>query len=202
MAARLASSNSTSCGISAIVECETPRLYLRQWRESDRAPFAALNSDPVVMEFFPALVSRESSDASIDEWQLQFAERGWSNWAVEVKETRAFAGFVGLSIPRRVLPFSPCVEIGWRLARSHWNRGFATEAARGALSVGFERLALAEIVSFTSALNLRSRAVMERIGMHNAHQDFEHPGAPEGSPLRVHCLYRMSREQWSANGAC
>jgi RimJ/RimL family protein N-acetyltransferase len=153
------------------------------------------------MEFFPAPIGREASDASIDAWQSQFAERGWSNWAAEVSESGEFIGFVGLTIPRRALPFSPCVEAGWRLARSHWGKGFATEAARGALRIGFERLGLFKIVSFTTIHNRRSRAVMERIGMHNANEDFEHPGVPEGSPLRLHCLYRLSREQWQANDA-
>ena len=184
--------------MGAIIELETPRLRMRQWRESDREPFAVLNTDPVVMEFFPALVTREASDASIDAWQSQFAQRGWSNWAVEVAETQTFIGFVGLSIPRRVFPFSTCVEIGWRLARAHWGNGFATEGARGALRVGIEQLALPEIVSFTTVLNLRSRAVMERIGMHDTHEDFNHPGIPEGHPQRLHCLYRMSQAQWSA----
>ena len=179
--------------MAGVIEFDTPRLRLRQWRESDRDPFAALNADPVVMEFFPALLSREASDASIDAWQSQFAERGWSNWAVEVRDTEAFIGFVGLSLPRRVLPFSPCVEIGWRLARAHWGKGFATEAALGAVRVAFEELALPEIVSFTTLLNLRSRAVMERIGMQDSHEDFEHPGVPPGHPQRMHCLYRMRR---------
>jgi RimJ/RimL family protein N-acetyltransferase len=183
------------------IEIETARLRLRQWRESDRAPFAAMNADAQVMEFFPSLQSREASDASIDEWQSQLAERGWSNWAVEVLSSRVFIGFVGLSVPRRVLPFSPCVEVGWRLARPHWGLGYATEGARAALQVGFERLELAEIVSFTSVLNARSRAVMERIGMRNAHEDFEHPGVPDNHPLRPHCLYRITRAQWSGNPA-
>lgn len=185
---------------SAIIEFETPRLRLRQWRESDREPFAALNADAAVMEFFPAPIGRAASDASIDAWQSDFASRGWSNWAAEVRETRDFIGFVGLSVPRRVLPFSPCVEIGWRLARAHWGRGYATEAACGALRVGFERLGLSEIVSFTSIRNLRSRAVMERIGMRDAHEDFEHPGVPEGHPLRLHCLYRLQRTHWRPAG--
>lgn len=183
------------------IEIETACLRLRQWRESDRAPFAVMNANAEVMEFFPSLQSREASDASIDAWQSQFAERGWSNWAVEVQLSRAFIGFVGLSIPKRVLPFSPCVEIGWRLARSYWGRGYATEGARAALRVGFERLGLAEIVSFTSVLNSRSQAVMERIGMRNTHEDFEHPGVPENHPLRPHCLYRITRTQWSENAA-
>jgi len=181
------------------IEFETPRLRLRQWRDSDRAPFAAMNADPMVMEFFPAVQSRAASDASIDMWQAQFAERGWSNWAAEISSTGEFIGFIGLSIPKRALPFSPCVEIGWRLARAHWGHGFATEGALAALRVGFEQIALDEVVSFTSMLNIRSRAVMERIGMRNTFQDFEHPGVPEGHALRVHCLYRFTREKWREN---
>lgn len=181
------------------MELETARLFLRHWRESDREPFAAMNADPVVMEFFPAPQSRATSDASIDAWQAELEERGWSNWAVELRSTRQFIGFVGLSVPRRALPFSPCVEVGWRLARAHWGRGYATEAAQAALRVGFERRALPEIVSFTSLLNVRSRAVMERIGMRDMHEDFEHPAVPEGSPLRAHCLYRITRAEWGEN---
>lgn len=186
---------------SAPIEIETARLRLRRWRDSDRAPFAAMNADPEVMEFFASPQSREASDASIDAWQAQFADRGWSNWAVEVLSSSMFIGFVGLSVPRRVLPFSPCVEVGWRLARPYWGRGYATEGARAALRVGFERLDLAEIVSFTSVRNLRSRAVMERIGMRNAHEDFEYPAFPENHLLRPHCLYRITRAQWSENAA-
>jgi RimJ/RimL family protein N-acetyltransferase len=183
-----------------IVEVDTARLRLRQWRESDREPFAALNADPAVMEFFLSPLSRESSDASIDAWQSQLASRGWSNWALELKASGELLGFTGLSIPRRVLPFSPCVEVGWRLARTHWGQGYATEAARAALEVGFVRLDLPEIVSFTTVGNVRSRAVMERIGMRDAKQDFEYPGFPEGHPLRRHCLYRISREAWPQSG--
>ncbi len=183
-----------------IVEVDTPRLRLRQWRAADREPFAALNADPAVMEFFLSPLSRESSDASIDAWQSQLASRGWSNWALELKASGEFLGFTGLSIPRRVLPFSPCVEVGWRLARKHWGQGYATEAARAALEVGFVRLDLPEIVSFTTVGNVRSRAVMERIGMRDAKQDFEYPGFPEGHPLRRHCLYRIAREEWAQSG--
>jgi RimJ/RimL family protein N-acetyltransferase len=187
--------------VASAIEFETQRLRLRQWNDSDREPFAALNSDPAVMEFFPSLPSRAASDASIDSWQSQFASQGWSNWAAELAASGQFIGFVGLTVPRRVLPFSPCVEIGWRLARSFWGQGFATEAARGALRVGFEHLALPEIVSFTVRANQRSRAVMERIGMRSTGEDFEHPGVPEGSPLRLHCLYRITRARWGENAA-
>jgi RimJ/RimL family protein N-acetyltransferase len=187
--------------VASAIEFETQRLRLRQWKDSDREPFAAMNSDPAVMEFFPSLQSRAASDASIESWQSQFASQGWSNWAAELVASGQFIGFVGLTVPRRILPFSSCVEIGWRLARSFWGQGFATEAARGALRVGFERLALPEIVSFTASSNQRSRAVMERIGMRNADEDFEHPGVPEGSALRLHCLYRIKRVRWGENAA-
>ena len=183
---------------AAPIELETARLKLRLWRDADRAPFAAMNADPAVMEFFPALQCREASDASIDAWQAQLDSRGWSNWACELAESGEFVGVVGLTVPRRVLPCSPCVEVGWRLARPFWGRGLASEAARAALDAGFGRIGLAEIVSFTALANLRSRAVMERIGMHDAHQDFEHPGVPEGHPLRMHCLYRIDRAGFEA----
>jgi len=183
---------------AAPIELETARLRLRRWRDADRAPFAALNADPAVMEFFPAPQSREASDASIDAWRAQLESRGWSNWAVELVESGEFIGFVGLSVPRRALPCSPCVEVGWRLARRFWGRGLASEAARAALGAGFERIGLTEIVSFTALGNLRSRAVMERIGMRDAHQDFEHPGVPEGHALRLHCLYRIDRPGFEA----
>ena len=179
------------------IEVETPRLRLRQWRDSDREPCAALNADPLVMEFFPAPQDRAASDAMVDAWREQIETRGWSNWAVEARATGEFLGFIGLSVPKRALPFSPCVEVGWRLARAHWSQGYATEGARAALRVGFERIGLAEIVSFTALLNVRSRAVMERIGMRDAKQDFEHPAVPEGHRLRPHCLYRITRDEWS-----
>lgn len=187
--------------LPAPLEPLTPRLRLRRWRDSDRAPFAAMNADPAVMRYFAGLVSAEDSGRSIDAWQQAFAERGWANWALELRATGQFIGFVGLTIPRRVFAFSPCVEIGWRLAGAHWGQGFATEAARAALRVGFEPLQLARIVSFTSRVNAPSRAVMQRIGMADSAEDFDHPALPEGSPLRRHCLYRLTREQWLAQGA-
>jgi RimJ/RimL family protein N-acetyltransferase len=175
---------------------ETARLRARTWTDADRAPFAALNADPDVMRYFPAPIARAASDASIDAWQAQLVERGWSNWAIEERASGTFIGFVGLSVPKRVLPCSPCVEIGWRLARAHWHRGYATEAALGALRVGFEQIGLDEIVSFTALGNRPSRAVMERLGMRDADENFEHPGVPEGHPLRMHCLYKLSRADW------
>ena len=179
----------------------TPRLRLRQWQASDQAPFAAMNADPLVMRYFAGPLGPEASAASIQGWQLAFAERGWSNWALSLRDTGEFIGFTGLSLPRRTFAFSPCVEIGWRLAAAHWGQGYATEAARAALQCGFDTLALAEIVSFTSVINRPSRAVMQRIGMANSGEDFEHPALPEGSPLRLHCLYRLCREVWAAGRA-
>ncbi len=178
------------------IEHESPRLRLLAWQGRHVAPFAALNADPEVMRYFPSLFSEEQSRAQIDFWLAQFAERGWSNWAVELKESGEFIGFVGLWTPRQALPFSPCVEIGWRLARRFWGHGYATEGAQASLQVGFERLGLAEIVSYTALSNTPSRAVMERIGMRNTGQDFDHPAVPEGSPLKRHCLYELTSEAW------
>jgi RimJ/RimL family protein N-acetyltransferase len=187
--------------VAEAIEFGTARLRLRQWRDADREPFAALNADPVVMRCFAATVTREASDRSVDAWQAEIAQRGWSNWAVELVKSGEFIGFVGLTVPRRAeLPFMPCVEIGWRLARAFWGQGYATEAARAVLGVGFERLGLAEIVSFTSLANQPSRAVMQRIGMLDSGEDFDHPALPLGSELRRHCLYRITHQRWALAG--
>lgn len=182
-----------------LIEFETERLRLRQWRAEDREPFAQLNMHPKVMEFFPNVLDRVESDAMADRCQSLISERGWGLWAVEAKGTREFIGYVGLHIPIQDLPFSPCIEIGWRLAFPHWGKGFASEAARAALRVGFEQLGFLEIVSFASLQNLRSRAVMERVGLRDSGVVFEHPAIPPGHALRRHCLYRLSREQWLGN---
>jgi RimJ/RimL family protein N-acetyltransferase len=183
--------------MTEIIEFNTERLLLRQWRESDRSPFAALNADAEVMACFPALLDRQASDELADRCQALIAARGWGFWAVELRSNGDFLGFVGLREPVQALPFSPCVEIGWRLARQYWGRGFAFEAAQGALRVGFETLGLAEIVSFTALPNLRSQRLMERLGMVREAATFEHPLVPHGSPLRTHCLYRLKRQAWT-----
>jgi len=183
-----------------LIELETERLCLLAWHERHMAPFAAMNADPEVMQYFPATLTEEQTRAGVEIWRTQFAERGWSNWAVELKQSGEFIGFIGLSIPRRPLPFSPCVEVGWRLARRFWGHGYATEGGKASLAVGFERLGITEIVSFTSLANLPSRAVMERIGMRNTRRDFDHPAVPDGSPLRRHCLYAITSVQWQ--GSC
>jgi RimJ/RimL family protein N-acetyltransferase len=172
----------------------TPRLLLRTWSDEDLAPFAAMNADPQVMEFFPKPLDRAESDAIVARIRAHFARHGFAQWAVEVPGVADFIGFVGLSIPRFEAHFTPCVEVGWRLAREHWGRGYATEAARAVLEYGFRDLALEEIVSFTTVANTRSRAVMERIGMtRSPDDDFDHPAVPEGHPLRRHVLYRARR---------
>jgi RimJ/RimL family protein N-acetyltransferase len=177
-----------------LIEFDTERLRLRQWRESDLAPFFALACDPQVMEFLLPLPTRADSDALAARAKARIAENGWGLWAVEEKASGEFIGFTGLNVPAAVLPFSPCVEIGWRFARHAWGRGLASEAARGALQVGFERLALGEIVAFTGVGNLRSAAVMARIGMtEDLAGAFDHPLVPEGHPLRAHRLYRIGR---------
>lgn len=166
---------------------------LRRWREDDKEPFAALNADPVVMEHFPATLSREDSDALAERIEAGFDEHGFGLWAVEADGE--FIGFTGLSVPRFTAPFTPCVEIGWRLARSAWGRGYATEAARASLEDGFGRAGLTEVISFTAVQNVRSQAVMGRLGMtHDPADDFDHPALPAGHPLRRHVLYRIRRQ--------
>lgn len=174
------------------ITLETERLVLRQWRPSDREPFAAMGADPRVMEHFPALLTRAQSDVLADRCEALIQERGWGFWAAELKASHEFIGFVGLHTPSPELPFSPCVEIGWRLSVAHWGQGLASEAARAALHFGFTSLALEEIVSFTALHNAKSRAVMQRLGMRDA-GTFEHPHVPEGSALRLHRLYRLPR---------
>lgn len=175
-------------------DIRTERLHLRRWVPSDREPFAALNADPQVMEYFPATLSRAESDAVADRIQDGFERRGFGFWAIEVPGVTRFAGFVGISVPRIDTHFTPCVEIGWRLAQTYWNKGYATEGARAALRFGFDIVGLDEIVSFTVTDNRRSRHVMEKIGMiYDPSGDFDHPMIAEGHPMRRHVLYRIRR---------
>lgn len=175
----------------------TERLLLRRWRDEDLEPFAEMNADPIVMQHMPAMLDRAASDALVQRFRDQFERLGYGLWAVERPGIAPFVGFVGLSVPRFSAHFTPCVEVGWRLARAHWGHGIATEAARAALRVGFELAGLDEIVSFTIPANTRSRAVMERLGMtRDPADDFDHPGLPPGHPHRLHILYRLTRERW------
>lgn len=176
----------------------TARLLLRPWTRDDRAPFAAINADPAVMEHFPGVLTRSESDAFVDHIEAGFARDGYGLWAVEVVGKASFIGFVGLEPPSFEAHFTPAVEIGWRLGKEHWGRGYATEAAREALRYGFEEAGLDQIVSFAVPQNLRSRRVMERIGMtHDPADDFDHPRFPDDARLRRHVLYRLDRTRWA-----
>jgi RimJ/RimL family protein N-acetyltransferase len=182
-----------------MTELTTERLLLRSWKDSDRAPYAALNADPEVMEHFLAPLTRAESDAMIDRVSAFLEEHGFGLWAVEVRGTGQFIGFVGLAIPTFEAPFLPGVEIGWRLAKDAWGNGYATEGARAVLAHAFGPVGLAEVLSFTATTNKPSQRVMERIGMtHDEAGDFDHPRLPDGHPLQRHVLYRINRAQWEA----
>ena len=169
----------------------TARLLLRPWREADKAPFAALNNDPRVYATLAGPMSREDSDALADRIVADLSADGWGRWAVEVPGVADFIGFTGLARPRFEAHFTPCIEIGWRLAYEHWGHGYVTEAARAVLDFAFDTLQFPEIVSFTAVGNVRSRAVMERLGFtHDARDDFDHPMLAADHPLRRHVLYR------------
>lgn len=178
-------------------ELWTKRLRLREWREEDRAPFAALNADPRVAEFLPTPLGRVESDAFLERAMQHFRDHGFGIYAVESRSERGCIGFIGLSVAPFEAAFTPCVEIGWRLAAEHWGRGLATEGARAVMAHAFGALRLAEIVSWTVPANARSRRVMEKLGMtHNPADDFDHPRLPAGEPLRRHVMYRLSATSW------
>lgn len=191
--ARKGTETGLQSGEHSFLMLETERLILRPWREEDREPFAAMNADPRVMEFFAATLSRLESDNLARRISDGLLQRGWGLFAVERKATGAFVGFTGLSIPTFTTAFTPCVEIGWRLAAEVWGQGIATEAAHAVLAFAFSELHILEVVSFTSVGNVRSRRVMEKLGMtHHASDDFDHPGLPEHHALRRHVLYRLT----------
>lgn len=169
-------------------------MLLRRWRPADLDPFAAISADPVVMEHFPAPLTREQSAAFIERQERSFDAVGYGLWALEVRREVELGGFVGLVDVEPRLPFAPAVEVGWRMARELWGRGLASEAARLALAYAFTELELDEVVSMTAVCNTRSRAVMERIGMQrDVGGDFLHPALPQGHPLQPHVLYRLRR---------
>lgn len=176
-------------------ELATARVWLRRWREDDCEAFARLNADPEVMRHFPALLTRAESDALIARFNAHFDQYGYGIWALEIPGVTALAGFVGFKHVDFDAPFGPAIEIGWRMRRDLWGQGYATEAAETVLAHGFDALGFDEIVSFTTRDNLRSRAVMERIGMmRDETQDFEHPKLPQGHRQRPHVLYRARRD--------
>lgn len=177
---------------------ETERLLLRQWREEDREPWASLNADPEVMEHFPASLTREENDAAMSRQVALIADTGRGFMALERRTDGAFLGFVGVKPSPADLPFGAAPEIGWRLARHAWGVGYAGEAARAALADAFARGA-ERVVSFTATPNLRSRAVMTRIGLHRRPDlDFDHPALPKGHRLERHVVHALARAQWEA----
>jgi len=173
---------------------KTDRLLMRRWRDADRAPFAALNSDPETMRFFPSTLDRAQSDAFADRIESLFEAQGYGLWALEVVETGQFIGFTGLNPMPEGVPGAGGVEVGWRLTRHAWHRGYATEAAKAALEVAFDGIGLPEIWSMTAVLNEPSQAVMRRIGLAEAAR-FEHPKVPVGHRLRPHVAYHLARPQ-------
>lgn len=184
-----------------VLQLRTPRLLMRQWGEADNAPFAALNADPEVMAHFPWTLTADESRALAYRYAARLEVDGYGIWAVEVLESGAFIGFVGLARPTWESAFTPCTEIGWRLSREAWGHGYATEAARAALQVAFTHVDLDEVVSFTAVGNLRSRAVIERLSMRrDAGGDFDHPRVAQGHPTRRHVLYRLTAAAWGDGG--
>jgi ribosomal-protein-alanine N-acetyltransferase len=180
---------------------ETARLVLRPWAEQDRQPFAELSGDADVMEYLLPLTTREASDGWIDRQMAHLAEHGCCFWAAEAKQDRAFVGAIGLVQVGYAAHFTPAVEVGWRVARAFWGRGYAPEAAAASIRFGFESLPVSEIVANTVPQNGRSRRVMEKLGMsYTAADDFDHPRVPEGHPLRHQVLYRLTRDRWLSQG--
>lgn len=176
-------------------QLESERLILRRWKKSDIKPFAILNSDPKVMEFFPRILSEPETGNLVVFIEECFEKHDLGLWAVDRKDTKEFIGFVGLWIPTFKADFTPCVEIGWRLLYEHWGKGFAPEAAMVSLEDGFSRLNLDEIVSFTTKANKKSIRVMEKIGL-SFKDEFEHPSLPEDHVLRPHVIYSITRDRW------
>ncbi|SRR5450830_1843202 len=185
--------------VAGLVTLSTPRLLLRPWRVSDLAACAAMNADSEVMRHFPSTLTRAASDQLVERIQAHINQYGFGLWVLEIPGEIPFAGYVGLLQVAFDAHFTPAVEIGWRLARPAWDRGFATEAAQRILHYAFTELHLKQVVSFTVPANNRSQAVMRRLGMHTrARDNFEHPRLPAGDPLRVHLLYRLQRAEWLA----
>jgi RimJ/RimL family protein N-acetyltransferase len=180
--------------IAAKFKIQTERLLLRPWKDADLAPFAEMSANPEVMEFFPAILSAAESNAMVGSFCEHFEKYGFGWAACELKSSSEFIGFVGLHRIEYETSFSPCVEIGWRIARKHWGQGFAVEGAEAMLEFGFKNLGLTEIVSMTAVGNLKSRRVMEKIGMtRNSEEDFDHPKVSDGHPLKRHVLYRIQK---------
>ncbi len=172
---------------------ETERLLLRQWQTQDLVPFAEMNQDSDVMRYFPATLSQAQSDALADKIQTNIAKNGWGFWAVEVKESHDFIGFVGLNHLQLPIPQAPFIEVGWRLAKAYWNQGYATEGAHKAIEFAFQQLQQPCVYAITAKQNAISQHVMHKLGMVNSRNDFDHPNVEHGHILQRHCLYKLCR---------
>lgn len=175
---------------------ETERLYLRNWQKSDKLPFAKLNADKEVMHYFPKTLTMDESNAMITRLQTFIDNNGYGLWAVEYKRTGDFIGFIGLNVPKLELPFSPCVEIGWRLDKAYWGQGLAVEGASACLDFAFNQLNLDSVVSFTAILNKNSQRVMQKLAM-VLDGEFDYPTIDEHSVLKRHCVYRINKQAWN-----
>ncbi|WP_341666788.1 GNAT family N-acetyltransferase [Alcaligenes sp. SDU_A2] len=185
--------------MSSPISLNTARLLLRPWQTSDLPAFARLNADPQALQYYPATLDRAQSDALAQRSQHLIEQQGWGQWAVQEQASGQFVGMVGLNIPVAKLHFQPCVEVVWRLLPEFWGKGYATEAARASVDFGFHTLKLAQIVAYTTELNLPSQAVMERLGMQRQPGTFDHPALPAGHPLAPHVLYTQNRSAWPAD---
>ncbi|WP_232799695.1 GNAT family N-acetyltransferase [Motilimonas sp. E26] len=180
-----------------ITSLGTQRLILRQWQDEDYAPFAQMSADENVMRYFPNILTRADSDALADKAKGLIADNGWGFWAVELKETGEFIGFIGLHCQEDAIPNTPFIEVGWRLAKQHWGKGYAPEGAQAALAFAFEQLDQPAIYAFTTLTNLPSQRVMTKLGMINIEQNFLHPKLAPEHPLAPHCLYRITKQQFN-----
>lgn len=182
---------------AAQITIKTQRLILRPWRPEDLEPFAKLNADPRVREFFPSILTREESDRSAEIMSREIKNQGWGFWAVSAPGVADFIGMIGIDHVHFEAPFTPAVEIGWRLSHEFWGKGYATEGAYAALQFAFDSLHLDEVVAFTAVKNRRSRAVMEKLGMHHTPaDDFDHPKVPDGNPVKRQVLYRIKQAEF------
>ncbi len=186
--------------IKLIAKLETERLILRQWQPKDFAIFAQMNADSDVMQYFPKVLSTETSNIIANKCQQLLKDNGWGFWAVSLKgdstKNDKFIGMVGLNKAHKDMPFAPNVEIGWRLHKEYWRKGYALEAAKESLKFAFEVLDLDEVVAFTAVINKPSQRLMQRLGMSNSYQDFYHPMLDSNHPLAKHVLYKISQKDW------
>lgn len=179
--------------------CETSRLIIRDWLDTDFMPFCQMNADPKVMKYFPSRLTPSESRDFLNVIRQRMVKNGYGLWAVEKKRDGTFIGFVGLNSVDASFPFFPRVEIGWRLLSAYWGVGYASEAAQAVLAYAFKPLNLAEIVSFTAVQNTPSQRVMQKIGLQFNKEYFNHPFLEPTHSLARHCLYRLTASDYERN---